>query len=437
MDTLTPTGFLAALSEVSARITERDEERASVGVVALYAQPDTTFYRLPLEHLRDLGREIGGRISACLRPRDTVFQVDGKEWLISLPGVASAGVLTLAMLKLERAFSEHPVRLDGVALPLRVVCGAALSPDHGRDAFHLVQSARIAGLVAGRSDRTSLVYEASMERSAPTCATLERELREAFAGGHEPELHLQPKLHVASGQCRGAEGLLRWKGSDGVWVPPPVVIGLIDRFGMRHRFNRWLFHRAAQIMSELRAEGFALDLSINLSATDLYDAEVPDLIRQALETWRVPAEGLVLEITETSMVDESAGANVTRVFQRLRELGVNFSIDDFGTGFSGMSRLRYFAVQEVKIDRSFVTDLATSPRDREIASSIVDLSHRLGIVVTAEGVENAQTAALLAELGCDHLQGFHFSRAIPLPEFVRWLQDRVGAAPMIAKLPKG
>lgn len=426
MDSLIPTGFLAALTEVSARMAEVGTEGQGVGVISLYAQPDAALYRLPLEHLRRFERAMERQIRAQLRSRDSLFAVDGKEWLIVLPRLASSAVLTLGMLRFEQTFNDSPLAVDGLDLPVRVVCGAAISPDHGKDGFHLLQSARIAGLVAGRADSGSLLFESSMERSAPNVALLERDLRTAFSGGPELELWLQPKVHLASAECRSAEALLRWRNSAGDFVPPPVVIGLIDRLGLRHRFNRWLFQQAAQILHQLRMDGLEIDVSINLSATDLYDAEVPDLIGQALSTWNLEAGRLCLEITETSMLDESSGSNVSEVLDRLRQLGVALSIDDFGTGFSGMSRLKRLAVQEVKIDRSFVIDLLASARDREIAASIIDLSHRLGIEVTAEGVEDGNTAELLAGMGCDSIQGFLHAPALPLTEFVAWVRAHEG-----------
>ncbi|WP_345794636.1 GGDEF domain-containing phosphodiesterase [Thauera sp. JM12B12] len=433
MDALTPPGFFAALSEVSARLADIKAGSVGVGVVSLYARPDAALYRLPLEHMRRLEREMDRQIRARLRPQDGLFALDGKEWLIVLPSLSSPAVLTLAMLKFEQAFNEAPLEIEGITLPLRVVCGAAMSPDHGKDAFHLLQSARIASLVAGRAEIGSQIYEPSMEQYSPSLALLERDLRAAFAGGNELELYLQPKVHLRSGECRSAEALLRWRKSDGQWVPPPVVVSLIDRLGLRHRFNRWLFQRAAQVIHVLRLEGLELDVSINLSATDLYDAEVPDLIAQALATWNVQAQRLCLEITETSMIDEAAGDSVSEVLRRLRQLGLSLSIDDFGTGFSGMSRLKQFAVQEVKIDRSFVVDLLSSARDREIAASIIDLSHRLGVDVTAEGVEDEETASLLVGMGCDYIQGFLYAPALALPEFVSWVRRREGIGTQLAQ----
>lgn len=426
MDSLTPVGFFAALTEVSARLADVKAGSVGIGVISLYAKPDAALYRLPLEHMRRFERAMEREIRARLRPQDSLFAVDGKEWLIVLPNLASAAVLTLAMLKFEQAFNQGPLEIDGITLPMRVVCGAATSPDHGSDAFHLLQSARIAGLVGGRGDAGSQIYTPAMDERPPSMAPLERDLRAAFFGGTELELHLQPKVHVPTGECRSAEALLRWRNSAGEWVPPPVVIGLIDRLGLRHRFNRWLFQHAAQILHRLRVEGLEVDVSINLSATDLYDFEVPELISQALATWNVAPERLCLEITETSMMDDSGGDSVSAVIGRLRALGLSLSIDDFGTGFSGMSRLKRLAVQEVKIDRSFVIDLLNSSRDREIAASVIDLSHRLGVEVTAEGVEDEQTANLLAEMGCDHIQGFLYSKALPPATFVTWARARAG-----------
>ncbi|MFU2489868.1 EAL domain-containing protein [Thauera sp. WH-1] len=427
MESRTPPGFLAALSELSASMRSAGEA-GSVGVISLVVLPDPAVLRLPLEHARKFEREIDARLRARLRAQDSLFPIDGSEWLVVLPRLSSAAVLTLGMLRLEQAFIDTPVQLDGMALQAQVVCGAAISPDHGQDAFHLLQSARIACLAARRGASGSLIYESGMEHSSSGVALLERDLRAAFSGGNELELHLQPKVHVPSGECRSAEALLRWRDSRGEWVPPPVVVSLIGRLGLRHRFNRWLFQRAAQTLHTLRLEGLEVHMSINLSATDLYDVEVPDLIEQALMTWGVRASSLCLEITETSMLDDTEGDGVADVLKRLRLLGVSLSIDDFGTGFSGMSRLKRLSVQEVKIDRSFIVDLVSSARDREIAASIIELSHRLGVHVTAEGVEHEQTAQMLAAMGCDYIQGFLYSRALALPDFIAWARARAGIA---------
>ena len=426
MDVRTPSTFLAALSDVSVRLVEQRSSDTNVGIISFLVLPDPLILRLSLEHVRKFERAVERRLEENVRAQDLLFALDGSEWLIVLPTLSSSAVLTLAMIKLEQAFARAPVEIEGMALQVHVICGAAMSSAHGQDAFHLVQSARIACLAARNSGSAHQLYDSAMDRVLPGVALLERDLREAFFGGTELELHLQPKVHIGTGECRSAEGLVRWSNSKGERVPPPVVIGLVDRLGLRHQFNRWLFQVAARTLHGLRMAGLDIDLSINLSATDLYDAEVPDLIDQALKTWNVPATSICLEITETGMLEEAEGDGVADVLKRLRKLGLSLSIDDFGTGFSGMSRLKQLAVQEVKIDRSFVTDLVTSPRDREIAGSIIELSHRLGVQVTAEGVEAEDTAQVLAEMGCDFIQGFLYSKALPLDEFVTWVRCRAG-----------
>ncbi|MCV2215842.1 GGDEF domain-containing phosphodiesterase [Thauera sp. Sel9] len=412
--------LLPALNEISCHPMDGCPQGAELGVITASIQPNVSICRLSLEQGRRLESEMGMILKRLLRSGDSLFALGRGEWLIVLPALPSRAVLTLAMLKIEQVFGESPFQFNGLELPIQFICGAAVSPEHGEDPLYLVQSARIAALDAQQRGERGAMYDKSMERTSPRLAILERDLHGAFGGERPLQLFLQPKVHAIDGECDAAEGLLRWERVPGEWVPPPVVLGLIDRLGMRHRFNRWLFQHAAQALARLDAEGFDITLSINLSATDLYDAEVPDLIGQALSTWGMPPRRLCLEITETDMVDD-AGEGVADVLCRLRLLGVKLSIDDFGTGFSGMSRLKHLSVQEVKIDRSFVVDLLRSERDREIASSIIDLSHRLGVTVTAEGVEDAETAAALAALGCNHLQGFHFSPALALDDFVVWL----------------
>lgn len=417
----TPLGLLSALTEISGRMVKAHASGTGVGVLCVTLQPDAALCRLSLEHGHKLEAEVAARLRRLLRKQDMLFSGERREWLVVLPGLPSSAVLTLAMMKIGQTFSEHPVALEGLEIEVPVVCGASMAPEHGENPLHLVQSARIAALVAAQANLGGQIYDPGMEQVSPRLAQLERELRACFAGDNRLELHLQPKVRPRVGNCDSAEGLLRWQRMPGDWVPAPVIISLIDRMGMRHLFNRWLFQRAAHTLHLLRKAGAEITLSINLSASDLYDAEVPDLIGQALATWGIEARHLCLEITETGMIEERNGEGVADVLRRLRAQGISLSIDDFGTGFSSMSRLQRLSVQEVKIDRSFIQDIVRSEKDREIAASIIELSHRLAISVTAEGVEDEPTAAILTALGCDHLQGYLFARAMPVGDFVAWL----------------
>jgi EAL domain-containing protein (putative c-di-GMP-specific phosphodiesterase class I) len=247
------------------------------------------------------------------------------------------------------------------------------------------------------------------------------ELRQALNNNQGLALYLQPQINIANGQCTGAEALLRWQRSSGEWIAPPRILDAIDRLGMRQTFNRWLLHQATQIQLQLAEQGIDIVLSINLSANDLLDIELPDMIGQVLATWDIAPDRILLEITETIMVDESW--QVLDVLNRMRKLGLHLSIDDFGTGYAGLSYLQRLPVQEVKIDQMFVRQAAESEKAREIITSIIQLATKLNMSVIAEGVETTEILGILSALGCRFAQGYLFSKALPMPAFIDWWQE--------------
>lgn len=413
-------GLSVALSEIP--LLARRTDDCNLGVIVFSVSPDTAFYRLSPESSLRLRQTVTSRISEKLRGTDRLFSIGSLEWLIVLPALRSSATLSIAMLKLRQLFDEQGLVIDGIGLRLHVSCGAAIHPDDGDDASYLVQSARIAALHASRTGSGAELYSAGMEDLDDRLKHFDHELRVAFANEGGLELYLQPQIDATSGQCAGAEALLRWKRDNGEWVSPPELLAAIERLGLRQRFNRWLFLTAGQILQKLAQAAIDIRLSINLSANDLLDPEVPDLLEQALRTWNISSEMIRLEITETTMVQETGG--VIDVLLRLRTLGASLSIDDFGTGFSGMSNLKNLPVQEVKVDQSFIQNIVESKRDQEITGSIIRLSHRLGLHVVAEGVESIEAANLLRDLGCEWLQGFLFAKAMPLDQFIAWYRAR-------------
>ena len=412
-------GLPAALHEIPVLASRPDG--TTLGVIVFVLHPDAASHRLSPESSMRVCQEVTHRLREQLREGDRLYSISPSEWLIVLPGLRSSATLTLAMLKFQRVFEVRVLTVDGITLRPSISCGAAIRPEDGDEALYLVQSARIAAWHAHQHGRVTALYELGMEEFNEHLKDFERELRIAFSGDSGLQLYLQPQVEAASGCCIGAEGLLRWRRGNGEWVSPPEVLAAIDRLGLRQRFNRWLFFTAGQICHKLRAAAIDIRLSINLSANDLLDPEVPDLLDQALKLWNVAPQLIRLEITETSMVQDTEA--VVDVLQRLRGLGASLSIDDFGTGYSGMSYLKTLPVQEVKIDQSFVRNIAESKHDQEIAGSIISLSHRLGLQVIAEGVETRESAELLNAMGCEYLQGFLYSPALPLDEFASWFKE--------------
>ena len=317
------------------------------------------------------------------------------------------------MIRLRDGLAALPGRVDNPHFQPRIAFGSAQWPDDSSDPLFLLQSARIARLIAEQGGADIQTYNPAMESTGNEEHGLLDELRQALNNNQGLALYLQPQINIANGQCTGAEALLRWQRSSGEWIAPPRILDAIDRLGMRQTFNRWLLHQASQIQLQLAEQGIDIVLSINLSANDLLDIELPDMIGQVLATWDIAPERILLEITETIMVDESW--QVLDVLNRMRKLGLHLSIDDFGTGYAGLSYLQRLPVQEVKIDQMFVRQAAESEKAREIITSIIQLTTKLNMSVIAEGVETTEILGILSALGCRFAQGFLYAKALPMP----------------------
>ncbi|ATE61523.1 putative bifunctional diguanylate cyclase/phosphodiesterase [Thauera sinica] len=421
-----PPGALPRLRQALAdlaRIAGGADPSRCQGLVVFSLVREAALLRLAPEAVARLSMQITDRLRAALRPVDRLYVLDEWEWLILLPHLPSSAPVHLAMLKFRRTFYQPPLAIGGIELGLNAVCGAALSPEHGEDPLHLVQSARIAALAASQNGEWVALYDPCMEQESVAQRSLVTELQHDLAD-NALALFLQPQVEVATGRCVHAEALLRWQRHGGDWVQPPLIMATIERGGLRHTFNRWLFQTAALTLAQLRDAGVPVDLSINVTANDLLDPEMPDLIAQALTLWHLPPQRLCVEITETVAVEESQ--EVADVLHRLRSLGVRLAIDDFGTGYAGMSYLQQLPVHEVKVDRRFVMPIAESPRDREILRSITGLARTLGLRIVAEGVETREVMDLLGELGCTSAQGYLHGRALPLHQFIAWWHAHEG-----------
>jgi EAL domain-containing protein (putative c-di-GMP-specific phosphodiesterase class I) len=307
--------------------------------------------------------------------------------------------------------------LGGRGVALEASIGIAMFPDHGNAADEVIQAARLARASLQTSREPFAIFDTAMRQDWQHRQQLSEELREALRKDHLT-LFLQPQVDGVGPSCFGAELLLRWQRANGEWVPPPVIVDIIEEYGWRAQFTNWLVRAALHHAAELDAAGIAVRLSLNLTAGDLLDTDLPELVGQCLESWRLPADRFTFELTETALMrDRERGLEV---MTRLRAMGIRLALDDFGTGYSSLSYLATLPLNEIKIDRSFVVGIASSIDKLRIVRTIVDLTHDLGMESLAEGVEDVAQRDQLLALGCTRIQGYLYAKPMPMPEFITW-----------------
>ena len=368
----------------------------------------------------DLLQQLAGRLQGLVRDTDTLARLDGDDFGIILPMVQGAAQAVERVAREVLACFEHPFSLQDRELCLSGVLGIALYPDHGDDAYSLLSHADSALQRAKRSGEPYLFYETSVDTSPGEQLRFSGQLHHALERG-EFELHYQPQIDIGSGRICGAEALLRWQHPQEGLVLPRRFIPLAEQLGMGTPITQWVLVTALRQCKHWGAAGVHMPVAINVSARAFQGAGLVDKVRAALEEAQVDGACLEIEITEeTLMADLERGAEVLRA---LRELGVAVAIDDFGTGYSSLAYLRHLPVHALKIDRTFLSGMASSDQDLAIVRSIIDLGHNLGCRVVAEGVEDAAAWDLLQGLGCDAGQGYHISRPLPQQGFSHWLSD--------------
>jgi diguanylate cyclase (GGDEF)-like protein len=365
-------------------------------------------------------REVGARLSNLEHPPLMVARLWGARFafLIEITGEECARAFADAVL----AQLRDPITLDGQRLDIGGSIGIALYPQDGLDAGTLLRRAELA-LAASRRRRSGLAFahEAGAE-PPPEQLSLIGDMRAAMAGGaHGGEFLLayQPKLDLKSGCIVSAEALLRWRHPQRGMVPPGSFIPFAEQTGFIREITPWVLDAAIRQLAQWRAQGLDIAVSANLSTLDLLDPELPGRVGGLLERHGVPPARLCLEITESALMDEPALALAH--LDALAALGVKLSIDDYGVGQASLAYLKSLPVNELKLDRSFITAIADSPRNAAIVQSTIMLSHALGLSVVAEGVETAEELDWLRAHGCDVAQGYRISKPIMAAELPGWV----------------
>ncbi|MEV0896523.1 EAL domain-containing protein [Actinoplanes sp. NPDC049802] len=358
----------------------------------------------------ELLRIVSDRFRARLGEGDILARLGGDEFALFLPG--RTGPETVALLEEIRDRLSEEMVLDGVPLSIEASFGIALFPEHGEHLQDLKQRADTAMYQGKRGTADIVVYSGDGISHSQQWLVVQAELRHALERD-ELVLHYQPKVNLADGEVRTLEALVRWQHPQRGLVPPGAFLPAAEHSGLIVPLTEWVLRRALTDQVGWFAAGQRWAVSVNVSARNLEVPGFPALVASLLAETGTPARRLVLEVTETALAgDEEAAA---RVIAEIAALGVGISVDDFGAGFTSLSHLREVPVDEIKIDRGFVSDVIDDPRSRAIVRSVIDLAHGLGSRATAEGVETAEIYRWLVDAGCDEAQGYLIGRPVPWP----------------------
>jgi diguanylate cyclase (GGDEF)-like protein len=369
-------------------------------------------------------KEVGRRLSVGLGEEMVLARLGGDEYGVMTEGCAGTADALRSAAAIESCLSE-PIAVGGVALNVEASIGVALAGEHADDVDLLLQRADVALSRAKSRHSTVAVYSPEYDRSDAARLKLLGEVRPALERG-EFLLHYQPKIDLETRRVVGVEALLRWHHPERGLVPPMEFIPLVEQTALIGPLTLHVIDEALRQLASWRADGLRLKMAVNLSARNLVDHDLPAQLGAALQRHGIPAGELILEVTESAaMTDPDAATGALEV---LRGMGVGVSIDDFGTGNASISYLARLPASEIKIDRSFITDIGSDARSEAIVRSTIDLARHLGLSVVAEGIENEQVLMRLAELRCQMGQGFGIARPLPAEELTTWLFGANGVA---------
>jgi diguanylate cyclase (GGDEF)-like protein len=375
-------------------------------------------------------REVAARLRASVGPDQLVARLGGDEFLVLLAGNSLEDALARAQALRQRL--KQPLDLPSTRISVEGSVGIACHPLHGGDPDTLLRRADIALYDAKAAGAGVAVYQAGRDESHLRQLRLLSDLRLAIRDG-QLELKFQPKLDAASARVRHVEALLRWHHPVLGPIAPDEFIPLAERSGFIHELTRFVLDRALAAAADWRRAGMDLGLAVNLSAVDLLDADLPDYIQARLAAHGVEPGQLILEVTESALMQDIEYA--LRMLWRLKERGVRLAIDDFGTGYSSLAQLKRMPVDELKIDKSFVMQLEEGSDDAVIVRSTIELGHNMGLSVIAEGVENERALALLRRYRCDMVQGYLFSAPLGSDALLAWCRRHAALADAARQAP--
>ena len=405
--------FLDRLDQELTR-AHRDNQMAAILMIDMdhFKQVNDSFgFHIGDEVLKLAAERLVGQMRAC----DTVARIAGDKFGIVLTGVKASRYAGEVAQKILDAFTQEPFTVEGNEFFITLSMGISVYPVDGLNTAILLNNADAAMYHAKKDGRHHfLYYTGQMNATAWQRLKLESELRRALTQ-NEFVLHYQPKVDLADSRIVGVEALLRWQSPERGLVAPGEFIPLLEETNLILPVGEWVLREACRQARAWRSAGFPdIRIAVNLSVMQLKQPDFVDMVLGILNEHGLdPALKMIeLELTESMLMDNVQGT--IENLRKLHDAGIQFSIDDFGTGYSSLSYLKRFPISSLKIDQSFVRDLSSDPNDEAIVSAIIALGHSLGLRVIAEGVETEDQLAKLRSMGCNEMQGFLFSRAVPI-----------------------
>ena len=367
-------------------------------------------------------QQLAKRLTGLMRTGDIVARLGGDEFVILLSDIE--GNEEEAAMKSEivatkiREEVAKPFAIKGRKLHFSVSIGITLFT-HDRDFFDLLKEADVAMYEAKSSGKNGVrIFDSKLEKSTLSKSELMQDLHNAIEKNQLTLLY-QPQIEIATGECVGAEALLRWEHPKRGLISPGIFIPLAEESGLIHELGQWVLRRVAEDCADLSLAYVA----VNVSIKEFVRSDFIEMVKSMAEKGEIEPKRIELEMTESVFIENFKETN--QKLHELREMGFRFSIDDFGTGYSSLAYLKNLSINTLKIDRGFVEDIGYNPNDEVLTRTIIDIASHFGMKTVAEGVENETQLAFLKKFGCDLAQGYYFSKPMPIEIFMEWLAKRV------------
>jgi len=364
-------------------------------------------------------KKLSARMQAGMRESDTIARIGGDEFSIILINVNQASAETIArkMVKLL----EPIINVDGHTLTASASIGISVYPEHGQNPELLLQHADVAMYHAKHNNKNIEIYNESMDSDSYEKLMMVNDFKSSISDNHFHTV-FQPKLDMLTSEVTGCEMLLRWKHPYLGLINPEIFIPLAEQENIIGELTRWTASHCLRMFLPVLKQHPYFNVSINVSPTNLLDTKLLTSLLLILEDSSFPASNLIIEVTENVIMKNPERS--AEILNRFSQAGINISIDDFGTGYSSLSYLQKFPITELKIDKSFITDLTKDSTNYPIVKASIAMAHDLGITVVAEGIESQHVHRLLQDLECDRVQGFHYAKPMSFNELENWLEDK-------------